>query len=48
MTEEHTTIFGNWYSINEDAHLWIAFSTQDFPGSTGFQGFLIFSTTVET
>jgi hypothetical protein len=38
MTEE---LYHLWYSIDEDAHGWIAFSTEDFTGSTGCSDFLI-------
>jgi hypothetical protein len=37
MTEE---LYHLWYSIDEDAHGWIAFSTEDFTGITGCSGSL--------
>ena len=37
MTEE---LYHLWYSIDEDAHGWIAFSTDDFTSITGCSGSL--------
>ena len=36
MTEE---LYHLWYSLDEDAHGWIVFSTENFTGSMGFSGF---------